>query len=332
MSALDRLSPEVRAALPEAAAPGWTAPMLAVLTDSPFSDAGWVYERKLDGERALVFIADGRARLMTRNRKCLNDTYPELVDALEAAAPRDAILDGEIVAFDGRVSSFARLQKRMQIKDPAAARRSPVRVWLYLFDILHLDRRKLDGLPLRDRKKLLRAAVDWDDPLRFTPHRNETGLDYYREACARGWEGVIAKRADAPYAHRRSRDWLKFKCSQGQELVIGGFTAPQGARTGFGALLVGYYEDGDLRYAGKVGTGYDDETLARLHERMCEITRANSPFADPVDDGDVTWIDPELVGAFGFTEWTEAGKLRHPRFLGLRRDKPAGEVVRERPA
>jgi len=331
MSALDRLTAAQRAELPKTAAPGWTAPMLAVLTDSPFSDAGWVYERKLDGERALAFVEAGRARLMTRNRKCLNATYPELVEALEAAAPRDAILDGEIVAFDGRVSSFARLQKRMQITDPEAARQSPVRVWLYLFDILHLDRRRLDDLPLRDRKAVLRAAVDWADPLRFTPHRNEAGQDYFKEACHKGWEGVIAKRADAPYAHRRSRDWLKFKCSHGQELVIGGFTAPKGTRTGFGALLVGYYEDGKLRYAGKVGTGYDEETLARLHDRMCEITRRDSPFADPVDASNVTWIDPELVGAFGFTEWTEAGKLRHPRFLGLRRDKPAGEVVRERP-
>lgn len=325
------LSDARRARLKQAEQPDWTAPMLATLTDRRFSDPGWIYERKLDGERALAFRKGDRLRLVTRNRKEIGATYPELVEALERQDCDDFIVDGEIVAFDGAVTSFSRLQQRMQISDPDAARASGVTVHFYLFDILHLDRHRLDALGQRSRKALLKRAIAFDGPLRFTPHRNATGEAYFDAACRKGWEGIIAKRADAPYSHGRSTDWLKFKCASGQELVIGGFTAPQGNRKGFGALLVGYYEDGKLRYAGKVGTGFDDDFLTRFHERLESLARDTSPFDDEVDEGDVTWVAPKLVGNFGFTEWTTHGKLRHPRFLGLRRDKPAKDVVRERP-
>jgi len=163
-------------------------------------------------------------------------------------------------------------------------------------------------------------------------HRNRDGESYFKEACKKGWEGVIAKRAASEYQHKRSADWLKFKCAEGQELVIGGFTAPKGSRIGFGALLVGYYEDGALHYAGKVGTGFDDEFLAEFRKRLDRLARKTSPFAEQIGEKDVTWVSPELVGEFGFTEWTRSGKLRHPRFLGLRWDKAPEEVVRERPA
>ena len=229
-------------------------------------------------------------------------------------------MDGEVVAFDGPRTSFARLQQRGEREVP---------VFLYLFDLLHLAGYDTTALPLRARKRLLRGALPFAGPLRLTPHRNREGETLFREACRRGWEGLIAKRADAPYVHGRSRDWLKFKCSAEQELVIGGYTAPRGARTELGALLLGHYEDGRLRYAGKVGTGFTQATLRDLAERLAPLRRDDSPFADPVREREVTWVEPRLVAQVGFTEWTRDGRLRHPRFLGLRDDKAAEEVVRE---
>jgi len=316
--------------LKETAQPEWTSPMLATLTDEPFSSAEWLFERKLDGERALAFHDGTSTRLMSRNRKDISDTYPELVEALADKARAQCVVDGEIVAFEGPVTSFSRLQERMKITDPDEARASGVAVYYYLFDILHLDGRSVEKLPLRSRKTLLRDAVDFDDPIRFTAHRNEDGEACHKEACAKGWEGVIAKRADSAYRHSRSTDWLKLKCVRGQELVIGGFTDPQGRRKGFGALLVGYYENDALRYAGKVGTGYDDETLVSLRDRMDDLEQERSPFADKIREKGAHWIRPKLVGEFAFTEWTEDGKLRHPRFLGLRWDKAAKDVIREK--
>ncbi|WP_371056557.1 non-homologous end-joining DNA ligase [Rhodosalinus sp. K401] len=328
----DALSDTERDALRDAPHPDWTAPMLATLTDDRFSDPGWLYERKLDGERALAFRDGDRVRLLTRNRKDLGQTYPEIAEALGTATPEDFVADGEIVAFEGGVTSFSRLQARMQIKDAEAARQSDVRVFYYLFDLLHLDGQDLTALPLRARKSVLKRAFGFADPIRFTPHRVEEGEAFFREACDKGWEGVIAKRADAPYVRSRSRDWLKFKCANGQELVIGGFTEPEGSRKGFGALLVGYYEDGALRYAGKVGTGFDDAFLESFRQKLDGISRKTAPFDDPPAGDDVTWLSPELVAEIGFTEWTSHGKLRHPRFLGLRDDKDPRDVTRERPA
>ena len=171
--------------------------------------------------------------------------------------------------------------------------------------------------------------MSFKGPIRLNPYRNGDGEALFEEACRKGWEGVIAKRADSPYTAKRSRDWLKFKCEQGQELVIGGFTAPRGSREEFGALLVGHFEDGVLRYAGKVGTGFDRETLKDLGARMRELTRDTTPFADSPNYRDATWIEPELVAQLGFSEWTTAGRLRHPRYQGLRFDKAARDVVRE---
>lgn len=305
--------------------------MRATLTDDHVDDPNWIYERKLDGVRVLAAREDGRVRLRSRNDLDLDDTYPELVDALSGGGP-DLVLDGEVVAFEGDVTSFARLQQRMQIRDAEQARASGVSVFYYLFDVMHLDGWSTRELPLRDRKRLLRAVLDVDDPLRFTTHRNEDGGSFLEDACRRGWEGLIAKDARSPYRSTRSRDWLKFTCVNQQELVIGGFTAPQGSRVRFGALLVGYHEDGQLRYAGKVGTGYDRATLEHVGDLLASRVRATSPFDDDVRERGVTWVTPELVGEVGFTEWTRDGRLRHPRFLGLRDDKDAEDVVRERPA
>lgn len=325
------LAGEAVDALREERLPDWTEPMLATLAGDPFSDPGWIYERKLDGVRVLAFKAGSDVRLLSRNRKDQNVRYPELVEALEA---RDGsfILDGEVVAFDGDVTSFSKLQDRSQIQDPHEARRSDVDVFYYVFDILHLNGYDVTGVALRHRKQLLRESLDWADPVRFTVHRNEDGEAFLEEACRKGWEGLIAKDAASTYVHARSRKWLKFKCVHRQELVIGGFTEPRGERIGFGALLVGYYDGDALRYAGKVGTGFDDETLRRMRDRLERLGRKTSPFADPGDASGqgVHWVTPKLVAEVGFTEWTDDGKLRHPRFVGLRDDKAAEDVVRER--
>ena len=305
-------------------------PMKAVLTDRAFSDPGWLFERKLDGERCGALRERGRVMLISRSGETLNNTYPELVDALRSDGS-DLLVDGEVVAFKGRQTSFEQLQRRMQIHDPERARRSGVAVYYYVFDLLELEGRDLRSLPLTERKAELRRAVDFRGPVRFTTHRNRDGEQAFREACERGWEGVIAKRAASRYLPTRSRDWLKLKCSRAQELVVGGWTAPKGSRKRLGALLVGYWEGGKLRYAGKVGTGFDEQTLEYLGDELERRERSSPPFdADDLPRA-AHWAEPELVAQIAFTEWTRDGKLRHPRYQGLRTDKPAREVVREEP-
>jgi bifunctional non-homologous end joining protein LigD len=314
------------------------APMKAVLTDEPFDDPGWVFERKLDGIRCLAHRDDGGpVRLLSRTDRDMTSQFPELAEALDAEPTGDFVLDGEVVAFEGKVTSFSRLQRRG---------RERMAVFYYVFDLLRHEGRDVRELPLRERKALLRRSLCFQGPVRLSPHRNEHGKRLFRDACHRGLEGLIAKRADSPYrSGGRSRDWLKLKCHFEQELVIGGFTAPQGSRTDFGALLVGYWEVGEraarastgspgkLRYAGKVGTGFDRTTLETLGRQLRELERDDPPFVDvhPIPRG-IRWVEPELVAQIGFSEWTRDGRLRHPRYLGLRDDKPAGEVVRERPS
>ncbi|GIL27858.1 non-homologous end-joining DNA ligase [Actinocatenispora comari] len=326
---VDLVPESSRGRLRPAARPPAAQAMLATLTDRYFSDPGWLFERKLDGERVLAVREHGRVRLLSRNGNPVTG-YPEIVEALSDGSP-DLLVDGEVVAFDGNQTSFARLQRRMQIADPDRARRTGVAVHYYLFDVLYADGYDLTRLPLRQRKAVLRRALRFTDPLRYTAHRNEQGERYLRQACRAGWEGLIAKRADAPYHPGRSRDWLKFKCGHEQEFVIGGFTDPAGSRIGFGALLIGYHERGRLRYAGKVGTGYDRDTLRRLRERLDRRETGAAPFVAPPRGRGIHWVRPELVAEVGFSEWTDGGMLRHPRFLGLRRDKSPDQVIRERP-
>ncbi|MYW97632.1 ATP-dependent DNA ligase [Amycolatopsis rubida] len=311
--------------------PGWREPALATLTDRRFSDEGWIYERKLDGVRAICVRDSGTPTLYSRNRKVMDNAYPEIVEALAAQGGPRFVADGEIVAFDGGQTSFAALQPRIHLTDPERARATGVRVYYYLFDLLYYDEQDTTPLPLRQRKSILRDAFAFDDPLRLSAHRNTEGEKYFEDACRRGWEGVIAKRADAPYHGGRSPDWLKFKCQQGQEMVIGGFTAPQGSRVGFGALLLGYHEKGQLRYAGKVGTGFGHQLLTSLHAELARRETGSSPFADRVREPGAHWVRPELVAQIGFSEWTRDGRLRHPRFTGLRHDKKPSDVIRERP-
>ena len=218
--------------------------MKAVLTEERFSDPAWVFERKLDGIRCIAIKSERDVRLLSRNDLSLNERFPEVAAALAADPATNLILDGEVVAFAGGKTSFEILQQRGE---------RHVSVFLYAFDLLHLAGHDTTALPLHARRRLLRKAVGFHGPLRLTPSRKRDGERFYADACRQGWEGLIAKRADAPYTHGRSRDWLKFKCSAEQELVIGGYTAPRGSRSHLGALLLGYYEDGRLRYAGKVG-------------------------------------------------------------------------------
>lgn len=313
--------------------PGWLDPQLATLTRDRFSDPAWIFERKLDGERCLAFRSGGQVRLMTRNQKDDTSTYPELSQALAAQQPGDFIIDGEIVAFDGSQTRFARLQQRLGVRQPGPDLLAAVPVWFYIFDVLWADGRDVRPLPLRERKQILRDLLTFTGPLRFTEHKDTDGEAYFRRACASGWEGVIAKRADAPYRPGRTRDWLKFKCEAGQEFVIGGFTNPRGTRTGFGALLLGYYDPvRQLIYAGKVGTGFNQQTLHSLHATLAGLEQDRPPFdRGKLPRSGVHWVQPRLVAEVGFSEWTTAGELRHPRFQGLRDDKDPADVVRETP-
>jgi bifunctional non-homologous end joining protein LigD len=318
----------VRASLRKERVPSWRAPMLATLTDERFSDPDWIFERKLDGVRCLAFRNGRRLRLLSRNRQSLNGTYPELVEALASQACPKFVVDGEIVAFEGRRTSFARLQGRLGLTNPAEARTSGIPVFYYLFDLMHLDGETTTELPLLWRKQLLRRTFQFHDPLRYTTHRAGHGESAFAASCARGDEGVIAKQADASYAGKRSRDWLKFKCGHDQEFVIVGYTAPKGGRVGLGALLLGYHDGENLVYAGKVGTGFDTATLRSLHKRLSG-TECDKPTVDGAKMPGAHWVRPLSVAQVAFSEWTRDGKLRHPRYLGLRTDKRPEEVVRE---
>lgn len=306
--------------------------MLATLSSQRDFADDWFLERKFDGERCVAHKLGDTVRLESRTGKELTRTYPEVRAAVAAQRSRELLLDGEVVAFDAGQTSFGRLQQRLGVTAPAAELIAAFPVIYCVFDLLELDGEDLRGRPLNDRRATLtrkvvpRAGLEISEAWRGDSQRR------FVEACRAGWEGLIAKQVDAPYAAGRSQQWLKLKCTSEQELVIGGYTDPAGSRTDFGALLVGYYEAGSLRYAGKVGTGYSAATLRELGRRLRALETAESPFVDarPIPRG-THWTRPELVAQIGFAEWTREGRLRQPRFLGLRDDKPAADVVRERP-
>ena len=316
------------------ALPSWAEPQLATLTRERFSDPEWIFERKLDGERCLAFCGPDGVSLKSRSGHDITTPFPEIAAALAARRHGDLVADGEIVAFDGAQTRFERLQQRLGITSPSQRLLDDYPVYYYVFDVLHADGRDTRELPLLERKRLLAGLLDFRDPLRFTEHRERDGEAFSVQACRDGWEGLVAKRADAPYAAGRTRNWLKFKCDNAQEFVIGGYTDPQRSRVGFGALLLGCYDsDGDLVYAGKVGTGFDTRTLNSLHAVLARMERDSAPFTKghlPSPRG-VHWVTPRLVGQVGFSEWTDDGELRHPRFQGLRDDKDPRDVVREVP-
>jgi bifunctional non-homologous end joining protein LigD len=311
-------------------------PALATLRHDRFWEPGWIYERKLDGQRVLGVREGSDARLYSRSGRDVTAAFPEVAEALADQGSGAFVVDGEVVAFEGSRTSFARLQPRIHVSDPDKARRSGVAVYFYVFDVLEADGDDLRGEPLLERKRHLRTLLRWRDPLRSTPHRVRAGEEWFAEICGRGWEGLIAKRDDAPYPDGRSDAWLKFKCEAGQELVVVGWTDPEGSRESLGALLLGYHDRSgdrdDLVYAGKVGTGFSREVLRDLHRRLSRLEVPESPCTrGTLPRKGVHWARPRLVAEVAFTEWTSAGQLRHPRYLGLRTDKPAGDVVREVP-
>ena len=280
--------------------------MAATLTQERFSGPGWIFEQKFDGIRLIAFKQGTDVRLFSRNQLPQNQSYPDVVAAVGALPIRDAILDGEATGVWGR----------------------PGRVAYHVFDVLWLDGKDLTALPLVERRAAL-ATLPLAAPLELVPWLDDSKP--WESACANGWEGVIAKRVDAPYESRRSPHWLKMKCEASQELVVGGFTDPKGARTGLGALLVGHYEGHDFVFAGKVGTGFDNKLLLDLRERLNELEIPASPFtkASGLPRVGAHWVRPQIVVQVAFIEWTVHGKLRHSRLLGVRTDKSAREVVRE---
>jgi len=281
--------------------PEWVEPMAATLTQERFSGPEWIFERKFDGIRLLAFKQGPSVQLFSRNR--LPRNCPPVSAAIAALPFGELILDGEIT-WGGHDVQY------------------------HVFDLLWRDGRDLMPLPLDERRALL-ASLHLQAPLH--PVAELTGARPWEHACHEGWEGVIAKRRDSPYEHRRSPHWLKMKCEASQELVVGGFTDPQGGRVGLGALLVGYFENDDFVFAGKVGTGFDTRLLLDLRSRFDAIEIPQPPFTKAVGLPRVRahWVRPEIVVQVSFIEWTAHGKLRHSRFLGLRTDKAAREVVRE---
>ena len=326
-----------------AGTPGFVEPMKALLVkDLPRGDE-WVYEIKFDGVRALAIKSNGNVQLISRAAKDFTAKYKELIEAIEQLPARGFVLDGEVAALDpqGR-PSFQLLQSYHMV----GAKKPPL--IYYVFDVLNLEGKDLRGLPLVQRKAMAEALVgDLSPNVRFSSSIQTDSRRVMRELQARGLEGLIAKRKDSKYeAGRRSGAWVKFKWSNEQEFVIGGYTPPQGTRSHFGAILVGYYQRGQLLFAGKVGTGFDHKLLKSLYERFQKLIRKECPFANlpeklPNARGrgvtaaqmrKCTWIEPKLVCQVRFAEWTRDHHLRQPAFLGLREDKNPKEVVREQPA
>ena len=305
--------------------------MLATLSDRRDFGDDWLLERKFDGERCVACKTGSEVLLESRSGTNLTDRYPEVRAAVSAQRASRLLLDGEIVAFDGEQTSFGRLQQRLGVRAPTADLVSAYPVVYCVFDLLELDGEELTGRPLLERRapRAGHSSAQWPAAQRCVPRRLGAPL---RRGLPLRLGGPDCKAGRRAIAHGRSRDWLKLKCAWEQELVIGGYTDPRGSRIEFGALLVGYYEDDRLRYAGKVGTGYTVATLRNLGERLRALEAPESPFVDarPVPPG-THWTQPELVAQIGFAEWTSEGRLRQPRFLGLRDDKRAADVIRERP-
>ena len=295
--------------------------MLATLVGAPFHRLGWVYEEKYDGFRFLAYKEGRQLTLLTRNMKDRTDEFPEIASAVATLPASTLVLDGEIVVFDRRgVSRFQLLQRRGD--DEAAA--APVFV---VFDCLYARGHDLRGHPLTERRTALEQELREHRALMLARRLAKDGFRAFAAAQRRGLEGMIAKDGTSLYVPgTRSPLWRKVKVRAEEEFVIGGFTAPEGSRTHFGALLVGAWAGDRLRYAGKVGTGFTGHLLEDLTRRFRPLVRDTSPFADAPRERGVTWVEPTLVAQLGFTEWTGDGKLRHPTFLGLRDDKPARQV------
>jgi bifunctional non-homologous end joining protein LigD len=293
--------------------------MLATLVPNPFHKPNWVYEEKYDGIRILAYKEGQEISLITRNDVNRASDFPKIATAISGLKASTLLLDGEVAIFDERgVSRFQLLQRRSGDAKYA------------LFDCLFVNGRDLRSAPLSVRRENLESAVKFGNVLLLSARLAENGFEAFRMAQRRGFEGVVAKDASSPYVEGRSRYWLKVKVRQEEEFIIGGYTPPAGSRKHFGALLLGAYEQGVLRYVGKVGTGFDETTLGSLFRKFQPLKRQESPFVPSPRIKNATFLSPKLVAQISFTEWTRDGKLRQPVFLGLREDKSPKEVVFER--
>lgn len=304
---------------------------LATLVDAPPEGPEWLHEQKFDGYRILADLDRGKVRLLSRRFKDWTAEFPTVAGAVARLPVARALLDGEVAALlpDGR-TSFQALQNT----------RDGAHIAYFVFDLLALDGEDLTGLALIERKARLEKLVvprrGKPGVIRYSDHVVGSGRAFFELACQKGLEGIVSKRRDQPYRPGRGPGWQKTKCLLRQELVIGGYTEPERSRVGIGALLVGCYDRERLVYAGKVGTGYSNAMLRELRDLLGPLERAASPFSPEPPrawtGGSRHWVAPELVAEVAFTEWTQDGRLRHPSFQGLRRDKSPREVVREIPA
>ncbi|MEO6181733.1 MAG: non-homologous end-joining DNA ligase, partial [Verrucomicrobiota bacterium] len=326
---------------PPAGKMDFISPMKCRLVKDPPKGDEWIYEIKFDGFRALVTKRGESVQLLSRSAKDLTARFPEITEVVRALPFRDGILDGEIVALDKKGRSSFQL---LQMANMPGEIRAPV--CFYAFDVLNLEGKNLTNQPLHQRKAILRALISSEhEPIRFSSDIKGDPDKLLAEIRKRGLEGVIAKRLDSKYeAGLRSGSWMKIKVINQQELVIGGYTAPKGSRDFFGAILVGYFEKGKFVFASKVGSGFNQALLTSLHKEFQKLKRNKCPFVNLPEQRSrrygqgvtaaemkrCTWIDPKLVCQINFTEWTRDGHLRHPVFLGLREDKRASEVMRER--
>lgn len=324
------------------AKPRFIEPMKAKLVEKPPATGAWIYELKFDGIRLIAIKGHEKVSLLSRNQNDLSARFPEIVEAIQNLPTDEGVVDGEVVALDDEGRSSFQLLQALEME----GRKSPV--YFYAFDLLQLDGKSLVSLPLQARKNVLEklCASAGDPRIRYSGAIGGDASQLLKEVQRRGLEGIIGKLRNSVYEPgRRSGAWIKLKCVTEQEFVIGGFTPPQGARTHFGAVLVGYYRDRDLVFGGKVGTGFTTKSLATLHKKFRAEERADCPFVDlpakqngqwvlgitPSMMKKIHWINPKYVAEIKFAEWTRDGKLRAPVFMGLREDKKPGEVIRETP-
>lgn len=308
--------------------PDFLSPQLATLVSEPPNTNNYIHELKYDGYRILSFVHHDLIRLKTRNNKDWSKKLIPLIEALKTLKLSNTILDGELVALD--VNSHSNFELLQQ----AVNEDTDIQLAYYIFDILYHNGKDIRNLPQLKRKEILKSILQKNKNkfVRYSDHIQGKGAAVFKKACKLGLEGIVSKTIDAPYIDRRGTHWLKSKCIKRQEFIIGGFTPPQGERTGFGALLIGYYDNKNhLRYAGRVGTGFTTTTLKKIHQTLLKHRSNKMPFSHtPPASKKVIWVKPVLVGEVEFTEWTRDGCLRHPSFKGLRKDKKAKEVKREK--
>jgi bifunctional non-homologous end joining protein LigD len=290
--------------------------MLATLVSEPFHRPGWVYEEKYDGYRILAYKEGDRVTLLSRNGKDRTETFSEVAECIARLPDAALLLDGEVVAFDRRLVSRFQLLQQGEVPQVYA-----------VFDCLYREGKDLRGEPLPVRRAAVEEAIGKADRLFASRRLPGDGFKAFALATKKGWEGLVAKNPEAPYVEGRSMHWLKVKVHQEEELVVGGYTPPAGSRSHFGALLMGAYRGRELRYVGKVGTGYTQKLLTSLYKLFQPHVRPTPPFVNPPREKGAVWLAPKLVAQVAFQEWTADGKLRQPVFLGLRDDKKPEECV-----